>query len=195
MESKFNDLSLRAAIDQSTVNVSERSFEATLVTDTPIFFNDWRYSDNGREMYSEVLPMETMRSERMEIGIPLFPSHWERSATNQLGITTEYVKGDRACKVKVKLGARADDILWQDIQNGITKTVSVGTRIYTVERSTAEGKIVYTAKDWEPMHVALAPEPADTECTTNRSATTVINIEPEKVDEPESFFNSLINKF
>ena len=200
MEKKeFNMLSLRAAIDESTINVEDRSFDVVIATETPITYRDYRYKDSydgNAELYDEVLMCDENAVEvaRLDAGIPLFPSHLERGALNQLGITTQYILGDRACKATIKLGARADEALWVDIQNKVTKAVSIGVKIYESMRSTVNGKLTYTATKWSPMHVALAPEPADVNCTVLRSSDMVIR--EEKQEQPKkSFINSLTQKF
>lgn len=201
-KNEFHGVTLRAAIDAGSVNVEERSFDVVIASESPIRFRDYKYKDSyegAPEVYDEILLCNetALRSERLKIGVPLFPSHWERSVRDQLGISTTFAISDRACKAKIKLGARADDVLWSDIQNGITKAVSVGAKIYKVERTTDGGMLTYKATDWEPMHIALAPEPADTQATVLRSADMVI-VEPQKEEKKPSLgitFNSLINKF
>lgn len=205
MENKndFNGITLRAAIDSGSINVEERSFDVTIATENPITERSYKYMDSydkEPETYNEVLSCtpEAVRASRLEVGVPLFPSHWDRSAMSQLGITTEYVLADRACKAKIKLGARADSALWKDIQDGIIKTVSVGAKIYKAVRTIKDGMPEYTATDWEVMHVALAPEPADISATIMRSSDMVIDDKSKKVEEKPLkgiTFNSIINKF
>lgn len=199
--SEFNGHSMRASIDPQSINKEERSFDVVMFTDAPVTYRDWKYKDgyNGDpETYNEVFSMDASAIEtaRLDVGIPLFPSHWDRSSLSQLGISTSYSLSERGCVGKVKLGARADAILWQDIQDEVTKTVSIGVKIFEVERSNINGVLQYKATKWSPMHLALAPEPADINCTTVRSADTVVrDLTIKQEDEPENFLNSIINKF
>lgn len=200
MEKKELDITtIRASIDGASINVEDRSFDVVIATETPIPYFDYRYKDaydGAPERYNEVLlcNSDAIEVQRLDVGIPLFPSHWQRDSLSQLGITTEYDLSGGRCSAKIKLGARADEALWSDIQNGISKTVSIGVKIFEATRSEIGGSLTYTATKWSPMHVALAPEPADINCNTVRSSDTKINnvvVETKK----DKFLDTLTNKF
>ena len=166
----------RAAID--IINEDERSFTCVAASDRAIKLQGWKYSDDY-ETFTEKLSFDAgaMMTERLEIGLPLFPSHWDRDATDQLGISTDYRSENGQLITTIKLGARADEALWSDIKNKITRTVSLGFNIHSVRKEMTDGMSEYTVTKWEPRHIALAPEPADVNCTVRSSAT----IEGEKV--------------
>lgn len=199
--SEFNGHSMRASIDLQSINKEERSFDVVMFTDAPVRYRDYKYKERMEgepETYDEVFSMDAtaIETERLDSGIPLFPSHWERASLSQLGISTTYQLGERGCTGKIKLGARADEALWQDIQNEVVKSFSIGVKIFEVERSVVNGVLQYKATKWSPMHLAIAPEPADVNCTTLRSSDTVVkDLEIKQENEPENFLNSIINKF
>lgn len=201
--SEFNGHSMRASIDPQSINKEERTFDVVMFTDAPVTYRDYKYKDKYEgepETYNEVFSMDAnaIETARLDSGIPLFPSHWDRGSFSQLGISTSYTLGERGCVGKIKLGARADAALWQDIQDEVVKSFSIGVKIFEVERSTVGGSLQYKATKWSPMHLAIAPEPADVSCTTVRSSDTIVIDTDTKIkqeDEPETFLNSIINKF
>lgn len=199
---EFNGHTMRASIDPSTINKEERTFDVVMFTDAPVAYRDWKYKESfsgDPETYREFFSMDAAAIEtaRLDSGIPLFPSHWDRGSLSQLGISTAYALGERGCTGTIKLGARADAELWQDIQDEVVKSFSIGVKIFEVERSTVDGMLQYKATKWSPMHLAIAPEPADVACTTVRSADTIIKevIQDKQEDEPETFLKSITNKF
>ena len=82
----------------------------------------------------------------------------------QLGKVTDirFEKGELIGKVT--LGARADEALISDIENGIVDGISVGYNVYKFEREPmAKDQEIptYRAIDWEPFEVSFAPVQAD----------------------------------
>jgi hypothetical protein len=169
----------------SNINETDRTFDVVIATEAPIYLEGWKYSESF-EQFNEILECkpENIRAGRLEIGLPLFPSHWDRSSTDILGISKDYNVSDGKISATFRFGNRVDSTMISDIKEGILKTVSVGCNIYGVERfEDAENKITYHAVDWEPKHVAFAPEPADINCTI-RSDAKIIG-QSETKPEPE----------
>lgn len=200
METKNNKLGFetyRAEINESTINDEERSFDVVFATENPVLLQGYKYADRF-ETFTEILKCDKMfvRTKRMDSGLPIFSDHWDRTIHGQLGITTRCNFEVGKITGTIKLGARADEALWSDIKNGITKTVSVGCNIYKVERfEDGDKNITYTATDWEPKHIAFAPEPADIDATI-RSENTVIISKNDGIiveDKQESILNSIFN--
>ena len=198
MEKKIKDIdelgfeTLRATID--IINEDERSFSCVAASDKAILLQGYKYSDTF-ETFTEVLSFDNgaMQSERLDVGLPLFPSHWRRESTDQLGITTGYRTEANNLIVDIKLGARADDVLWSDIKNGITKTVSLGFDIHSVRRELMNDKPQYRVISWNPKHVAFAPEPADVNCTVRSMAQVEGQIIPE-IKEEKDILKKLFTK-
>jgi len=154
-----------------TVNREERSFTAVIATENPIKLQGYKYADMYEE-FTEVLRCspDAVMTDRLDSGLPLFESHWEREAEDLRGISTSYEIGNGKIVATFKLGARADEALLLDIENNVLKSVSIGCAIYNVMRLDVDGNVSYTALKWEPKHVAFAPEPADVACTLRSDA-------------------------
>jgi hypothetical protein len=136
---------------------------------------------------------ENIDTSRLDSGLPLFDNHeYEQSAENILGITTSFSFDDRGLVVRCKLGARADEALRADIQNGIIKTVSIEGSIqnYSVERKMGAVPQYY-AELWTPESLSLAPVPNDIGAQIDVKRAIQKQIEVEK---PNSY-KQLINKF
>lgn len=199
METKKNNLGFetyRAEI--STIGTdTDRTFDVTFATENPIMLQGWKYADKWEE-FNEILRCDkaNVRTKRMDVGLPIFPDHWDRTTKNQLGITTAYRFEDGKISATIKLGARADEELWSDIKNGILKTVSVGCNIYKVERmenTEMNIPLTYTATDWEPKHIAFAPEPADIDSTMRCEGVEVVGKSTAKIEQKLTFINSILN--
>ena len=151
----------RAAITPNSYNKEERSFEVTFASETPVYRNPW-YSD---EPFNEVLACraDCVRLERAAAGLPVFDNHFNGGVLTQLGLCTEIRFEGQTLVGKIVLGARADDALVSDIENGILSGVSVGYNVYAYTRDKPSKQDVptYTATDWEPLEVSLAPVQAD----------------------------------
>jgi hypothetical protein len=114
-----------------------------------------------------------LRTDRLDSGIPLFPSHYDRKSSDQLGISVSYAVEGSSVRATFKWGANASESLRADVRNGIQRYVSMGTNNYQVKRTERDGKIDYKVTDWEIKHVAFAPEPADIRCTTRSEAVVI----------------------
>lgn len=154
-----------------TVNREDKSFTAVIATENPIKLQGYKYADCYEE-FTEVLrcTLDAVMTDRLESGLPLFESHWEREAEDLRGISTSYEISNGQIVATFKLGARADEALLLDLENKVLKSVSIGCNIYNVMRLDVDGNISYTALKWQPKHVAFAPEPADVACTLRSDA-------------------------
>lgn len=167
MDKKVENSYSRALIAPNSWDKATKTFEVVFATETPVFRHGWE------ENFNEVLvcSKEAVRSARFVRGLPLFDNHpWDKSATDkgnggmQLGKVTDirFEKGELIGKVT--LGARADEALISDIENGIVDGISVGYNVYKFEREPmAKDQEIptYRAIDWEPFEVSFAPVQAD----------------------------------
>ena len=173
----------RALIAPGTFNKDARMFDVVFATETPYLRSGWE------ENYNEILlcDEESVRMGRAAEGLPVFDNHpWDKSTQNQLGRCSDIRFENKQLVGTVTLGARADDALISDIENGIVKGVSVGYSVYKyVREPTLNGEIPnYTAIDWEPCEVSFAPIPADTNSKI-RSSEHIIILTREEMDKPE----------
>jgi len=112
---------------------------------------------------------KSIRLGRLNDGGPVLVDH---DGTDHVGVVESVViSGDRVGRAKVRFGksARADEI-WQDVKDGIRKSVSVGYRIHkmTLESET-DGMESYRATDWEPYEISMVSVPADAQVGIGRS--------------------------
>lgn len=196
MEKNKDDRQIcRAKINPNSES-SEYDFEAVAV---PAENRQLKYSYANDEYFYQVLRTgkENIVTNRLDSGLPLFDAHpLQNSAENTLGITTTYEFTDSGIVTRVKLGARADKELKEDIKNGIVKTVSIEGDVhrYSIERET--GQIpVYYAELWEPTSLSFAPVPNDISAQIEVKRALVSQIEKTKQPESDSFINTLIKKF
>ena len=187
----------RALINPADEN-SDFDFEAVAV---PADNKQLRYSYENGEYFYQVLRTgkENIITNRLESGLPVFDNHpWENSASNTLGITTGYDFTETGIVTRVKLGARADEELREDIKNKIIKTVSIEGSVqrYSIERTPGQVPIYY-AELWEPESLSFAPVPNDISAQIEVKRALKEQIEKSVPVQPESdsLFNSLIKKF
>ena len=158
-----------------------------------------RYSYQNNEYFYQVLRTmpENVKSDRMEIGLPLFDNHpEENSAENQLGITTGFEFSEKGILVRCKFGARADEALRSDVKNGIVKTVSIEGEIinYSIERKAGEIPVYY-AELWEPTSLSFAPVPNDIGAQIDIKRALQEQIEKDNTNPNTNTIKSIINKF
>ena len=148
----------RAAIQ--SIDVEQRTFDVVFATNNEVEMWNW-----DRGAFIEVLKMnpENVRLNRINAGAPLLDNHMNGGARAVLGAVVRgsaKVDGTTATAT-IKVSNREDvNGIFQDIQDGILSTVSVG---YIVHRATLvdTGRNVYHADDWEPYEISMAPIPAD----------------------------------
>ena len=149
------DLS-RDAIDEEA-----RTVELAFSSESPV----------ARWFGDEILDHDpkSIRLGRLNDGGPVLVDH---DGTDHVGVVESVViSGDRVGRAKVRFGksARADEI-WQDVKDGIRKSVSVGYRIHKMAlESEKDGLESYRATDWEPYEISMVSCPADGKVGIGRS--------------------------
>jgi len=168
------DLS-RDAIDEEA-----RTVELAFSSESPV----------SRWFGEEILDHDpkSIRLGRLSDGGPVLVDH---DATDHVGVVESVViSGDRMGRAKVRFGksARANEI-WQDVTDGIRKSVSVGYRIHTMAlESEQDGQETYRASDWEPFEISMVSVPADAGVGIGRAAvgdhqTEVTNLQIKQIEE------------
>lgn len=119
-----------------------------------------------REPWVEVLGHKRgeVNLDRLNDGAPLLFNHDNFSRENRIGVVESASIKDRRIEAVVRLSKRDDvDDIWQDIQDGILRNISVGYSIN--ERTlTREGKgepNEFRITDWTPFEVSAVSTPAD----------------------------------
>lgn len=153
---------LRASFDPTSINATNRTVDVVFATETPVVRMGW----DG--LFYEVLTCtpEAVMVERLNSGAgPLLDTHDRYSVKNQLGAIepNSVVIKNKQCRCTVRFSKNADvEPVWQNVQDGIVRNISVGYNTYEITVTEKEGKApVYTATRWEPAEVSLVPVPAD----------------------------------
>lgn len=155
-------LSLRAEV--KSVNDDSRTVDLVFSTGAPVERMDWW---TGKR-YIETLSLEegAVRIERLNEGGPLLDAHSAFSVGDILGsvVPGSVALMKKEARARVQFSKReAVEPIWQDVRDGIIRSVSVGYRVYKFEETEGNGNKlpVRHAVDWEPFEVSMVPIPAD----------------------------------
>ena len=111
-----------------------------------------------------------MRQGRLRSGANLLCDHDSRDVVGV--IESVEIGADRVGRAVVRFGksARAEEV-WQDVVDGIRRSVSVGYMIHKAQLvETKDGVETYRVTDWEPFEISLVSVPADASVGVGRSA-------------------------
>ena len=115
----------------------------------------------------------SMRLDRLNNGGALLDNH---DSDEQIGVVEKaWVDADKVCRALVRFSRSPEaEAMFQDVQDGIRRHVSVGYMIhkYTEETSiAADGSenTVCRVTDWEPYEISLVAVPADPTVGVNRA--------------------------
>jgi phage major head subunit gpT-like protein len=157
-------MSFRADLGPQSIDDASRTVELIFTTGAAVQRMDYWTG----EKYVEVLSLDPahVRLDRLNEGAPLLDSHSAYSVADQLGavVPGSATLFKKAGTVKVRFSKRdAVEPIWQDVKDGLIRSVSVGYRIHRFEETVGkDNKIpVRTATDWEPFEVSMVPIPAD----------------------------------
>jgi HK97 family phage major capsid protein/HK97 family phage prohead protease len=117
--------------------------------------------------------------DRLESGANLLVNH---DPNDVIGVVDSVTvdEGDGLARAVVRFGksARAEEI-YQDVKDGIRRSVSVGYVVHTFEEVKGQGQTkVYRATDWQPYEISIVSIPADISVGVGRSDDTP-TLDPE----------------
>ncbi len=163
------------AVDRAAVDADARTLELSFSSEAP-YERMW-----GVEVLDH--SPQSIRLGRLSNGGPLLMDH---DARDHVGVIESVQIGpDRVGRAVVRFGkgARASEV-FQDVQDGIRRNVSVGYVIHrAVLQESRDDQEIYRVSDWEPFEVSLVSVPADASVGVGRSAETADKIE---IIEPET---------
>lgn len=165
---KIHEMLYRSmSFDREAINVQERTVSLAFSSET---------KEVERSFGIEVLDHRqgAVRMGRMKGGAPLLLSHDERDL---VGVVQDAsIDPDRRGRATVKFSRspKAEEV-FQDVQDGIRKHVSVGYKVHAMEleRSQEGNPDLYRITDWEPLEISLVSVPADVSVGVGRSEHTV----------------------
>jgi len=157
-------LSIRADVAVQTVDEAARTVELVFSTGAAVQRYDWM-SD---KRYLETLSLDPahVRIERLNTIGPLLDGHSAYSVADVLGAvvpgSVTLTKGQARATVRFSKRAEVEPI-FQDVKDGIIRSVSVGYRVYQFEETDGKDNAlpVRKATDWEPFEISMVPIPAD----------------------------------
>jgi hypothetical protein len=157
-------LSLRADVRPGSVDVEARTVEVVFSSGAPVKRFSWALG----QPYIETLSLEPghVRLARLNKTGQFLDAHSSFRLANVLGVV---VKGsarieDGVGVAKVRFSKRAEvEPIWQDVQDGIIRNVSVGYDVHKYEETpaTSTKPMRRHAIDWEPYEISGVPMPAD----------------------------------
>lgn len=115
---------------------------------------------------------------RLQDGAPLLLNH---EAEDQIGVVEGVsIDSDRRGRAVVRFGkSKLAEEIFQDVQEGIRRHVSVGYLIHEAKLTEERGDgDVYTVTKWEPFEISIVPVPADTTVGIGR------NLDTNPTDQP-----------
>jgi phage major head subunit gpT-like protein len=166
-------MSFRADLGPKSIDDESRTVELIFTTGAAVQRMDWWTG----ERYIEVLSLDPahVRLDRLNDGAPLLDSHSAYSVADQLGavVPGSVALHKKAATLRVRFSKRDQvEPVWQDVRDGLIRSVSVGYRVHKFEE-TVSGKDnkmpIRTATDWEPFEVSMVPIPADPGAKTRGS--------------------------
>lgn len=149
-------------VSPESVNVDERTVEVVWSTGALVR----RYSWAEDTEFEEELVLSGARLDLMNNrGVPFLDAHDRWSTEAVFGRTVlnsaKVENGEGRALVRFSKRDRAQEVL-EDIRDGILPEVSIGYRIFKVERIQRKDKIpLWRIVDWEPYEVSTVPIAAD----------------------------------
>lgn len=174
-------------LDRAAFNAESRTVELSFSSETP--YERWW----GTEILDHT--KKSIRLDRLKSGGPLLVDH---DTTDIVGVIESVrVDSDLIGRAVVRFGksVRAEEV-FQDVQDGIRRNVSVGYMIHEAQLvETKDGVDTYRVTDWEPLEISLVSVPADATVGVGRSAeeSPVITENPIQIKEQETMSETTIS--
>ena len=182
--------SIKDEISYRTFNLDRRSINTETRTVTLAFSSEEPVQRNfGLEVLNH--ESENVRLGRLNNRAPLLINHQQEPV---IGVVERAnIDSDKVGRAIVRFGkSRMADEIFEDVKDGIRSQVSVGYRIYEMEKDNSSEESLYRAVDWEPYEVSIVSIGADQTVGVGRSEELPINsiderkskMETEIVNEP-----------
>lgn len=154
-----------AGMVPTSIDTDTRTVQVTFGTEALVKRYDWK---SDRYFWEELGYKEgEVRMKRLTSGAaPVLDNHesWG-GARSTLGVVDSASLEGNSGTAQLRFSKREDvEPIYQDVLDGIIKTVSVGYRVHLYKDTGRVGENeypIYRAIDWEPMEISLAPIAAD----------------------------------
>ena len=170
-------------LDRQSINAETRTVTLAFSSEEPVQRNF------GLEVLNH--ESENVRLGRLNNRAPLLINHQQEPV---IGVVERAnIDSDKVGRAIVRFGkSRMADEIFEDVKDGIRSQVSVGYRIYEMEKDNSSEESLYRAVDWEPYEVSIVSIGADQTVGVGRSEELPINsiderkskMETEIVNEP-----------
>ena len=149
------------SFERSAVNEQARTIEVAFSSEAPV--ERWF----GYEILDHTPASVDLT--RIRGGGPVLVNH---DSNDQVGVVdSAVVESDRKGRASLRFGssARAEEI-WQDVKDGIRKSISVGYRVFELVTEKVENGVeTMRAVKWMPLEISIVPIPADASVGVGRS--------------------------
>jgi len=156
-------VSRQMAVRPQSLNKDNRTFDIIFSTGAEVKRNTFfGFGEDFIERLS--MEEENIRLGRLKSGAPFLNTHESFAVSDVLGVIENPRIENGIGIATVKMSRRDDvDPIFQDIEDGILRNVSVGYRVHRFEEIglTDDGLRILNAVDWEPFEVSLVPIGAD----------------------------------
>jgi hypothetical protein len=156
-----------ADVVAASINDADRTVDIVWTTGAAVLRYDWF---NDLRFYEELsLDRGHVRMGRLNDGAPLLDSHSGYGLDGVMGVVEDNsaTLGKNEGRARVRFASEGidenADKVFRKVQDKIIRKVSVGYRIYKLEKTNRDidGVPVYRATDWEPFEVSFVALPAD----------------------------------
>ena len=150
-------------IDRANINEENQIIPMSVSSDDP--YKRWF----GYETLDH--SKKSIRLERFKTGAAFRDTH----SGDQVGIVLNPKIDSKEKKLRIDVQFSKNDdravTLFKDIKDGIRKNISIRYEIHEIKlEKEVEGVSFYRVTDWEPIHAALEPDPADISVGVGRSS-------------------------
>ena len=164
-------------LDRQSINAETRTVTLAFSSEEPVQRNF------GLEVLNH--ESENVRLGRLNNRAPLLINHQQEPV---IGVVERAnIDSDKVGRAIVRFGkSRMADEIFEDVKDGIRSQVSVGYRIYEMEKDNSSEESLYRAVDWEPYEVSIVSIGADQTVGVGRSDELPINSIDERKSKMET---------
>lgn len=152
-----------------------------------------RYSWCDDEIYEEQLVVDEQSVDlgRLRNGGSVLNSHSSWDLGDVIGTVLDVRIADGVGYATIQISNRAScDELWQDIQDGIVRHISVGYSVLKTETIREEGQTtIRKVTLWEPHEISFVAVPADAGCSVRSNTTTSNSTRNTETTVPQNIQN------
>lgn len=151
-----------AEVRSGSFNEAANTVDVIWTTGATVRRRNWMDGEFDEEL---VVSPTSVRLDRLNAGAPFLDTHDVFSLRSVLGsVVPGSARLDGTRGVATILMTRRPDAQGtvQDIRDGVIRNISVGYKIYGVQKQERKGQIpLMRATDWEPMEISAVPVQAD----------------------------------